>query len=285
MKTILKITCSLFAFTLLSTACSKDDDADDVKNTQTDYNNERLSGYVSTSTNLPPGERLYVYDDLNRNKEYIHTDLGFSVETKVDNHTFKDQYILNSQKLVSEMFTQQYYYNYKTRLTYDNQKRIIQITIDEQQTNNAGSPTTNMQLIYTIDFTWNDEHNVTAAELTYSPYFLSITNTGGVKYVKFIYSGYSEEFTNTLKLANIGLDYFGPYGFPSAMLNLSETKLSGPFYMGKHLPTTTSSQGYSENHTPVNNHGYTTNYTFEKDSKGRIVLLTNGYSSYHFSYK
>lgn len=278
--TITKLAFALVGLLIVFTSCNKDD----VDNTQTiNYDNERVSSYVATYTNFPPTERFFAYDDLNRNKEYTYTDIGFTVEKEGNNRTFKDLYLFNNQKLVTEIFTQQSYYNNKTKLTYDNQKRITQITVDEQRTNNIGTPTTNMNLIYTIDFTWNDEHNVISAKLTYSPYYLSTTNTGGVKYIMYTFSGYSKEFTNTMKLANIGLDYFGPFGFPS-IINFGNTNLYGPFYIGKQLPATISRQSYSENDTPVNNSS-TTNYTYEKDSKGRIVLLTNSDESYRFIYK
>ena len=271
------------ACALLLAGCSKKDSAG---NNNQNNAGARISQIVYTRTNGNPSITNLEYDAQGRNKEWTYSNLDFSQQYTIESRILQQRFLLNGEGLVTEGYTQTFPANYRRKITYDGQKRITQVTIEEQEVNNSGNATTNYQLIYTYDFTWDEQNNVPSVKLTYSNYFLSIANTGGVKYVIYTYAGYSALYQNTLQPANAGLDFFGPYGYPSMLLEGGATggALNG-YFMGKQLPTAFSYQSFdAQNKLVSSSQQYT--YQYEKDSHGRITMIDfGGGSVYRFSYQ
>lgn len=276
---------AIFLLATFAISCSKDYEKDN--SNIGNYDKELISQYIMSTTNFGPSTTTFSYDDQGRNTTWSYTDLAFSHEEQIGTRTLKDQCLLNNQSLVSQAYTQTSQANYRRKITYDTQKRITQITVEEQRVNNVGTPVTNMQLNYTYDFNWDTQSNVSSVKKTYSDAYLNGTNTGGVKYVVYTYSGFSAEYPNTLKLANIGLDFFGPYGYPSILVDAGGDggMLYGPHFMGQQLPARLSYQGYDKNNKPVTTMAYSYDYGYEKDSKGRISTLFYDVVTYRFSYR
>ncbi|RYG04951.1 MAG: hypothetical protein EOO07_30495 [Chitinophagaceae bacterium] len=195
---------------------------------------------------------------------------------------FLYQYILDNGGLAIEATSQTLSENYRRKFTYDSQKRITKITIEEQYVNSkTGSPNTNFKLSDTYDLTWNNESNITSIRRTYT----GDANTGGVGYWVYNFEGYSSDRPNTLKPQNIGLNIFGSQGYPAIMDGGGNGGLIfGPFFAGAQLPAKVSMQAFAKNNDVVGA-PFITDYTIEKNAEGRISLLAYDGVTYRFNYR
>jgi len=251
-------------------ACKKNND-DTGGNTKS-----LIKGVIRTYSNAPPTTLSFSYDGQGRNTDWTYESGRVSRQVIVGSRTLTYQLILNSKGLAVEVYSQSMDYNYRRKITYDDKNRIIKLTIDEQQVNGSGLPTTNYQLTETYDFTWDGQSNITSTKYTYT----GNANTGGMSYRIFTYSGFSSQYPNGLKMANIGLDFFGPYGYPRINVDGGGNGIfvsSLPLlFAGSQLPTACTSQSFDSNGNKVGE-GDSYNYTYEKDGKNRIsAIVGNG---------
>lgn len=241
----------------------------------------KITQIVESSTNSNTISTTISYDDQNRNKDWKFDGLELTKYYNYGARALKFQYILNNEGMAIEGNSQDIQQNNRRKFTYDNQKRLIKITVEEQYVNNNGSPTTNFLLTDTYDVNWNSDNNISTIRRTYT----GQANTGGISYWIYNFEGYSNNYLNTLKPKNIGLDIFGSQGYPSIIEGGGNGYLlNGPFFAGAQLPTKIIQQGFAKNNDPVQSEIIRT-YDFEKDSQNRITVLKPKGQSFRFNYK
>lgn len=275
-----KLMLAALPFLFILNACSKKDDASPEK-----LASARIDQIITSSSNSSPGVQSVSYDDQNRNTEWKYEGLRVYRETKDPNNirvgNLVHQYILNNEGMAIEATSQNLIFNFKRKFTYDDQKRISKITVEEQYVNQTtGTPNTNFKLTDTYDITWSGESNITSIRRTYS----GDANTGGIGYWVYNYEGYSSNYLNTLKAVNMGLDIFGAQGYPAILDIGTGGLLYGPFFAGNQLPTKVTMLAFAKNNDPVGD-PYVTNYTFEKNAQNRISMLAYDGVTYRFNYR